>query len=187
MLFSENGSVLVSGSLDETIRLWNVRSGQALSVLKHDRVHPINAIALSPSNASLAECSFDTVVRVWDFSSKGKIFKALHAISDESVGFGTSQDHKSAIDNVLKTQRKLALDPVAPTVDVQEVIVPRVLKQHTAAVVAVSYSPDGRNICSASHDHVGLHRYQLLDKSFSHNVNRRRAFGMRSRVCFFAR
>ena len=175
MLFSENGSVLVSGSLDETIRLWNVRSGQALSVLKHDRVHPINAIALSPSNASLAECSFDTVVRVWDFSSKGKIFKALHAISDESVGFGTSQDHKSAIDNVLKTQRKLALDkrdffmsmagktakpdPVAPTVDVQEVIVPRVLKQHTAAVVAVSYSPDGRNICSASHDHVGLPRY----------------------------
>ncbi|HSM81812.1 MAG TPA: protein kinase [Nodosilinea sp.] len=62
--FNPRQPILVTGSLDDTIRIWNWQSGDLLHALKG---HPrgVNDIAIARSGQVLASCGDDATVRVW--------------------------------------------------------------------------------------------------------------------------
>jgi WD40 repeat protein len=62
--FSHDGRILASGSLDQTMRLWDPGTGKALAVLR-DPVGKIRSLALSPDGTRLAY-SHGQMVKVWD-------------------------------------------------------------------------------------------------------------------------
>ena len=62
--FSPDGKQLVSGSLDETVRLWDVETGACVRTLEGHR-YTVRSVSFSPDGRLLASGSYDTTVRLW--------------------------------------------------------------------------------------------------------------------------
>ena len=72
--------MLASASFDETIRLWDPRSGKLLHELKGEFSGWVNKVAFDPQGSILASCGNDRTVRLWKASS-GKLLHTLEGHS----------------------------------------------------------------------------------------------------------
>ena len=75
VVFSPNGQTLASGSLDQTVRLWDVHTGQCLKTLS-DHTGWVVSVAFSPDGRILASGSADQTIRLWDIYT-GQSLKTL--------------------------------------------------------------------------------------------------------------
>lgn len=67
--FNPKLPLIISGSLDDTVRVWNWQTGQALYRLSaHDR--GVNCIAVGSGGQVLASCSDDATIKVWNLSDR---------------------------------------------------------------------------------------------------------------------
>ena len=64
MCFSPDGKQLASGSMDETVRLWDVETGACVKTLEGHR-YAVWSVCCSPDGRQLASCSGDWTARVW--------------------------------------------------------------------------------------------------------------------------
>ena len=62
--FSPDGKQLVSGSLDETVRLWDVETGACVKTLK-GHGDSVWSVCFSPDGRRLGSGSMDDTVRLW--------------------------------------------------------------------------------------------------------------------------
>lgn len=62
-------NLLLSGSEDETIKMWDirVRSSCVLSLEGHSE--PITCVQFHPSGDDIASCSYDGLIRIWDMKN----------------------------------------------------------------------------------------------------------------------
>ena len=61
-------TTLASGSDDNTVRLWDINSGQLKATLEgHTR--PVYSVAFSPDGSALASGSGDKTIRLWNAGS----------------------------------------------------------------------------------------------------------------------
>jgi WD40 repeat protein len=63
--FSPDGQRLVTGGEGDTVKIWNVQTGQELKILS-GHTGDVCAVAFSPDGRWLATAGEDTTVRIWD-------------------------------------------------------------------------------------------------------------------------
>ncbi|TMW61535.1 hypothetical protein Poli38472_012726 [Pythium oligandrum] len=143
--------LIVSGSGDRKVRLWDARSGQCKKIFGSESGGPsdgVTSVALSPDGRLLAAASLDKVVRIWDTESS-QLLDRFEGHSDSVYSIAFSPDGKNVISGSL--DRNIMLWDVAAQGRTSSR--PRMVFQgHKDFVLSVAYTPDGRWLMSGSKD-----------------------------------
>ena len=78
--FSPDGTSIVSGSFDETIRVWDVVTGKQVGEMGHE--NSVNSVAFSPDGTHIVSGFFDKTIRVWDAVTGQQVSEALRGHED---------------------------------------------------------------------------------------------------------
>ncbi len=68
VVFSPDGSKILTGATDQTARLWDTASGQVLQVLE-GHMDSVNSVAFSPDGSKVLTGSADRMAWLWDMAS----------------------------------------------------------------------------------------------------------------------
>jgi WD40 repeat protein len=87
---SADGKILISGSRDKTIKVWNLQTGELLRNLKGHR-DGVYAIALSPNEKIIASGSADKTIKLWHLET-GELLATFtgHTSAVTAVAFTAS-------------------------------------------------------------------------------------------------
>ncbi|KAE9392482.1 hypothetical protein BT96DRAFT_887916 [Gymnopus androsaceus JB14] len=139
-----NGSLVVYGSNDKTVRIWNTSTGRIEHILV-GHTNQINAVSVSPDSSRVVSGSKDTTLRIWN-THTGIIEYVLEGHTDEIIVVQFSPDGSSVIsgssDNTLRIWNTFTGKIV------------HMLKGHTCDVIVVAFSPDGTRVFSGSSDNT---------------------------------
>ncbi|GCA83027.1 protein TolB [Microcystis aeruginosa NIES-2522] len=140
--FSPDGKTLVSGSDDNTIKLWNVETGQEIRTLKghHGNVTSVN---FSPDGKTLVSGSWDRTIKLWNVET-GQEIRTLKGHDSDVESFNFSPDGKTLVSGSWDGTIKLWNGSTG-----QEI---RTLKGHDSDVESFNFSPDGKTLVSGSGD-----------------------------------
>jgi WD40 repeat protein len=146
VVFSPDGCLLALNSIklkDGTVRVWDVKSGRELHVLKGHKEH-VSSISFSPDGRLLASGSFDRSVRVWDIKT-GKqqaVLKehdgAIHSVQFSHDGMLLASGAEDARLLLWSTKTKKLLNVMGGK----------------GIVYIITFSPDGKLLASASSDGI---------------------------------
>ncbi|MCC3469545.1 MAG: hypothetical protein JGK37_27225 [Microcoleus sp. PH2017_06_SFM_O_A] len=73
--FSYSGKIVASGSVDGTVRIWDIRTGECLKILQ-GHTSRINSVAFSSNGKIIAACCRDGTIIIWD-AGTGECLKIL--------------------------------------------------------------------------------------------------------------
>ena len=140
--YSPDGQTLASGSDDNTIKLWNVNTGNLLQTFTgHSDL--VWSVAYSPDGQTLASGSWDKTIKLWDVKT-GKLLQTLEGHSDLVWSVAYSPDGQTLASGSGDDTIKLW------NVKTGELL--QTLKDHSRSVYSVAYSPDGQTLASGSSD-----------------------------------
>jgi WD40 repeat protein len=142
--YSSDSRYLVSGSGDNTIKIWEVAKGKELRTLT-GHSSGVYSVVYSPDGRYLASGSGDNTIKIWEVA-KEKELRTLTGHSSRSLSVVYSPD-----------SRYLASGSIDNTIKIWEVATGkelRTLTGHFSGVYSVVYSPDGRYLASASADNT---------------------------------
>lgn len=138
LAISSDNSLLASGSLDNTLRLWKLPSGQELNKLE-GHTGAINCLAMTPDNKLLISGSADGTLKLWDLPS-GLLRKTLTGHSDEVNCLAISPDGKYLASGSLDNGIKLWDLPEGNEI--------KEIKEHAGSIWSLVFSPDGHVLAS---------------------------------------
>lgn len=143
--FSPDGTLLASGNLDNTVRLWDVENRTLIAVLRPGAEKgSINTLAFSPNSKQLASSGRDGIIRLWDVQPQSAPQQVLegHNGTVKSVAFSPdgSTIASGGIDGTVRLwDRETGLPKGSP------------LRGHEdGRVVALTFSPDSKRLASGS-------------------------------------
>jgi WD40 repeat protein len=142
--FSRDGTKIVSGGVDGTVRVWETDTAKGLQYMKAERLTNM-AVAFMPDGKRVVSGGSDGKIRIWDiatgkevakFEGHTAIISALAVTPDGKLLVSASYD---------KTVR------VWDTATGTEL---RCFRGHTAMVYCVCVSPDGKTALSGAEDNT---------------------------------
>ena len=149
--FSPDGRWVVTGSDDNTARLWDLTAADpaARPVVLKGHEGSVYAVAFSPDGRWVVTGSADDTARLWDLTAADPAAQpvVLKGHADWVHAVAVSPDSRwvatGSLDNTARLWDLTAADPAAQ---------PIVLKGHTYTVYAVAVSPDSRWVVTGSGD-----------------------------------
>lgn len=141
--FSLDGSLLASGSRDQTIGLWNAKTGQEMQELRgHEGM--ICSVAFLLDGCRLISGSQDGTMRFWDLRT-GQVIQKINRFSPFAADAVSSSGSLFAS---VSAGNKIALR------DIRNGQASQTLQAHCDEISAVVFSPDGSLLVSGSRDHT---------------------------------
>ncbi|KAF5362586.1 hypothetical protein D9757_013319 [Collybiopsis confluens] len=143
--FSADGTKIVSGSVDRTVRIWDAMTGAPLGQSLQGHGHWVQSVAFSPDGTRIVSGSVDKTLRIWDATTVVQLGQTIkgHDHSVESVGFSPDGT-------------KIVSGSRDRTVRIWDAMTGAQLGQslegHKNCVQSVAFSPDGTKIVSGSWD-----------------------------------
>ncbi|MDM8536286.1 hypothetical protein QUF70_05995 [Desulfobacterales bacterium HSG17] len=138
--FTESGDHLISGSFDRTLRIWDTETGVTLRVLQG---HEAGVVRLAVKENRIFSASNDMTVRQWDLQMEDQM--RVKDIPGEPNSSAISPDGKMiAVGFKGDGLRLYSLPDISMIWEINEA--------HSDRTFRLSFSPDGKQIASASLD-----------------------------------
>jgi WD40 repeat protein/serine/threonine protein kinase len=140
--FSPDGQRIVTGSLDNTAKVWDVANGRELLTLKGHSLG-IRSVAFSPDGQRIVTGSEDNTAKVWEAASGRELLTLRgHTYAIRSVAF--SPDGQRIVTG--------SDDQTAKVWDAASGRELLTVKGHSSPIWSVAFSPDGQRIVTGSSD-----------------------------------
>jgi WD40 repeat protein/energy-coupling factor transporter ATP-binding protein EcfA2 len=143
--FSPDGSTVATASLDGTIRLWNVATGEPRASPLRGHTGGVTAVAFSPDGRTLASGGDDRTVRLWDAGTGEERGPPLRGHTGAVTDVAFSPDGRTVASG--SEDRSLRLWDASTGASRG-----KPLSGHEDAVTGVAFSPTERVLASASVD-----------------------------------
>jgi WD40 repeat protein/DNA-binding XRE family transcriptional regulator len=140
--FSADGSTFLSGSRDETMRLWDVTSGEELRRFE-GHTSTVMDVAFSPDEATALSGSWDTTIRLWDVAT-GEELRRIDEHTEPVMSVAFSSDGTTFVSG--SQDGTLRLWDVATGEELRR------FEGHTDAVNSVVFGADDQTLLSGSSD-----------------------------------
>jgi hypothetical protein len=145
--FSPDGTCIVTGLADKTVRLWNAATGQPLCEPLRGHIGAVSSVSFSPDGKHIASGSYDKTIRLWDVATRqplGEPFRGhTHSITSVSFAPDGTRIATGSCDDTVRLWDVATRQPIGEP-----------FRGHTARVNSVSFSPDGTRIVSGSSDNT---------------------------------
>ncbi|KAG8791363.1 hypothetical protein FRC12_009418 [Ceratobasidium sp. 428] len=143
--YSPDGACIASGSDDNTVRIWNARTGKPVGRPLTGHTSSVLSVAYSPDGAYIASGSTDKTIRIWGAHTSQPIGQPLtgHTGYVYSVAYSPDGGYiaSGSSDNTVRIWNAHIGKSVGQP-----------LTGHTDWVLSVAYSPDGAYIVSGALD-----------------------------------
>jgi len=150
LAYSPDGRFLASGSMDNTVKVWDGLGARLESLRTHEgHSKEVKALAYSPDGRFLASGSMDNTVKVWDgLGAQLNTLRTHEGHREEVWALAYSPDGRylasGSWDKTLKVWDGLGA----------QLNTLRTHEGHSEEVNALAYSPDGRFLASGSMDNT---------------------------------
>jgi WD40 repeat protein/serine/threonine protein kinase len=151
--FSPDGRWIVTGSWDNSAKIWDVATGQAVVKLDGGHTAFINTAVFSPDGRFVLTASDDGTAKLWEIVPAGEGAPATATVvktfngHEDRVRFATfSRDGRQIVTT--------SSDKTARLWDAQSGEIVRVFTGHQWAVLSAAFSPDGTQLITGSEDNA---------------------------------
>lgn len=145
--FSPDGNWLVTGSWDNSAKIWNTKTGNAEKKLEQKHQGYVNTVRYSPDGTRILTASDDSTAKVWN-AETGEVLLTLEhpdthvksaIFSPDGTQIATAADNKAVVLWDAKTGEKK-----------------KTFAGHDWPVLEVAYSHDGKHLISGSEDNNAI-------------------------------
>lgn len=144
MVYSPDGKRLASGSMDNTIQIWDTSTGREALPALQGHENTIVSIAFSPDGTRIASGSVDKTIRVWDVIL-GTLLVSLRGHEQAVLSVSFAVDSMRIVSGSSDTTVRI-WDATSGA----QVLPP--LRGHENYVTSAEFSPDSTKIVSCSPD-----------------------------------
>ena len=158
--FSRDGTRVVSGSSDRSVRVWNAVTGDIERVVKGHTSY-VESVAFSHSGTRVASGGHDGTVLVWYVAARGTK-RTLEGFYNAATGLErVLKGHSDLVNSVAFSPDDTrvvsgSFDKTVRIWNVNTGEIERVLEGHTYSVLSVTFSPDRTRVISGGSNRTVL-------------------------------
>jgi len=145
---SPDGKLLVTGSWDQSVKIWDIESGRALRKLEGVHEGYVNSVEFSPDGVTILTGSDDGTARLWEVAT-GEASKVEFRGHESRIRQARFSDDGERVLTV-------AHDKTARIWSAQTGELQRTLEGHQWAVLCGQFSSDGQRVITGSEDNTAI-------------------------------